>query len=60
MMDWQREVTNTLVEKKRQLSIKVKMFNSKVSFLEHEKEHSIVELEELKKKMSNERKRGKK
>ena len=59
MVDWQRQVTNTLVEEKRHLSTEIKILTSRVFCLEHEKEQAISELKRIKKKLMNERKHGK-
>ena len=56
MVYWQRQVTNTLVEKKRHLSTEIKILTSRVCCLEHEKEQVISELKRIKKKLMNERK----
>ena len=44
MVDWQRKVTNTLVEEKRHLSTEIKILTSRVFCLEHKKEQAISEL----------------
>jgi uncharacterized membrane protein len=59
MVDWQRKVTNTLVEEKRHLSTEIKILTSRLCCLEHEKEQAISEYKTLKKKLMNERKLGK-
>ena len=54
MIDWKREMTNTLVEEKRHLSTEIKILTSRVCCLEHEKEQGISELRRIKKKLINE------
>ena len=58
MAVWQREVTNKLVEEKRQLATEIKILTSRVCCLEHEKEQAISEIKRIKKKWMNERKHG--
>ena len=58
MTVWQREVTNKLVEDKRQLATEIKTLTSRVYCLEHEKEQAISEIKRIKKKWMNERKHG--
>ena len=55
MTVWQREVTNKLVEEKRQLATEIKILTSRVSCLEHEKEQAFSEIKMIKKKWMNER-----
>src|SRR5688572_27272868 len=58
MCEWQRKVTNTLLEEKRQLATEIKILNSRVCCLEYEKGQAITELKRLKKKLVNVRKNG--
>src|SRR5687768_3141528 len=58
MADWQKVVTNTLVEEKRQLATEIKILSSRVCCLEFEKEQGFAELKRIKKKFMGQRKHG--
>ena len=53
MAVWQREVTNKLLEEKRQLAMEIKILTSRVCCLEHEKDLVISDISRMKKKSTN-------